>query len=172
MKFTFVPDYMFDTFDQLSADFLASINIKAVISDIDNTLEPYENPVPSERVLQWLASLREKGIACAFVSNNNKERVEKFNAELGLAAFYKAGKPFARNVKEAMKTLGVTADNTILLGDQVFTDVWAARNAGIKACLVPPIKDKTDLLTKFKRLLERPVLKKYRKIKKKELSDG
>ena len=49
------------------------------------------------------------------------------------------------------------------MGDQVFTDVWAARNAGIRVILVPPIKDKTDVFTKFKRLLERPVMRKYRK---------
>ena len=47
------------------------------------------------------------------------------------------------------------------MGDQVFTDVWAAHNAGIPAILVPPIKDKMDPLTKLKRLLERPVLRKY-----------
>ena len=47
------------------------------------------------------------------------------------------------------------------MGDQVFTDVWAARNAGIRAILVPPIKDKTDFFTKFKRWLERPILKRY-----------
>jgi predicted HAD superfamily phosphohydrolase YqeG len=47
------------------------------------------------------------------------------------------------------------------MGDQVFTDVWAAHNAGIKAILVPPIKDKTDPFTKFKRLLEKPFLGKY-----------
>ena len=47
------------------------------------------------------------------------------------------------------------------MGDQIFTDVLAARLAGVRAALVPPIKDKTDLFTKFKRLLEKPILKKY-----------
>ena len=57
--------------------------------------------------------------------------------------------------------MGTDKSNTIHMGDQVFTDVWAAHNAGIKAILVPPIKDKTDLFTKLKRLLEKPFLKKY-----------
>ena len=63
-----------------------------------------------------------------------------------------------------MRDMGMDKDNTILMGDQVFTDVWAAHNTGIRAILVPPIKDKTDILTKFKRLLEKPVLHKYRKL--------
>ena len=47
--------------------------------------------------------------------------------------------------------------------DQIFTDVWAGRNVGIRCIVVPPIKDKTDGFTRFKRLLERPILRYYRK---------
>ena len=67
-----------------------------------------------------------------------------------------------------MESMGTTKENTALMGDQVFTDVWAAKNAGIKAILVPPIRDKRDIFTRFKRLLEKPILKKYEKKKKKE----
>ena len=165
MKFTFVPDYLFSAFDEMSADFLVGIGIKGVILDIDNTLEPYENPEPGERVRTWLGALADRGIGCAFVSNNDRQRVERFNAELGLPAFYKAGKPFKKNILLAMKQLGSDNTNTIMLGDQIYTDVWAARNAGILAAVVPPIKDKTDVFTKFKRLLEKPVFAKYRKLR-------
>ena len=55
--------------------------------------------------------------------------------------------------------------NSIFIGDQIFTDVLAAHNVGIKAVLVPPIKDKTDLFTKFKRLLEKPILYKLKNYK-------
>ena len=161
MAFTLVPDYRFDKFSDATPEFLLSIGIKGLILDIDNTLEPYENPLPGEEVKLWLSRLGEAGISCAFVSNNGKPRVEEFNKELGLVAYYKAGKPFAKNVKSAMARIGSNKSNTALMGDQVFTDVWAARNAGIKAILLPPIKDKTDAFTKFKRLLERPVLRKY-----------
>ena len=60
-----------------------------------------------------------------------------------------------------MEVMNTSPAETILMGDQVFTDVWAARNAGVRAILVPPINDKRDLLTRFKRLLEKPVLRKY-----------
>lgn len=168
MKFSLVPDYRFDTFDCANADFLAGIGIKGIVLDVDNTLEPYENPLPTEKVLKWLSSLREKGINASIVSNNNKERIELFNRDIGLFACYKAKKPFKKNVLRAMESMGTTKENTVLMGDQIFTDVWAARNAGIKAILVPPIRDKKDLFTKFKRLLEKPILRKYQKKLKKE----
>ncbi len=156
-----MPDFRFKTFDEITVEFLVENEIKGVILDIDNTLEPYEHPLPGEHVKSWLNLLKENGIGCAFVSNNGKERVELFNSELGLPYFYKAGKPFKKNIIKAMAIIGSNKDNTILMGDQVFTDVWAARNAGIKAVLVPPINDKKDLFTKFKRLLEKSILRKY-----------
>ena len=109
----------------------------------------------------WFSALSEAGISAAFVSNNGKERVECFNASLGNIAYYKAKKPFAGKVKRAMREMGVTRAETLFMGDQIFTDVLAARFAGIRVALVPPIKDKTDALTRFKRWLERPIMKSF-----------
>lgn len=170
MRFSLVPDYYFETFDKADARFLSSIGVKAILLDVDNTLEPYENPLPTEKVLSWFDDLREEGISAAIVSNNGKERIELFNQELGLIAYYKAKKPFKKRLKMAMAEIGVTAEETIFMGDQIFTDVWAARNAGIRAILVPPIKDKTDIFTRFKRLLEKPIMRRYRKKHKEENS--
>lgn len=159
--FTFVPEFRFTAFDLASAEFLLSKGIRGIILDVDNTLEPYENPLPTERVVKWLESLAKSGIKAAIVSNNDAERIDLFNRDIGLPAYSKAGKPFRKYLLRAMSDMGTGRDDTILMGDQIFTDVWAAHNAGIPAILVPPIKDKTDPLTRFKRLLEKPILKKY-----------
>ncbi|MBR2343507.1 MAG: YqeG family HAD IIIA-type phosphatase [Clostridia bacterium] len=161
----FVPDYCFNRFDEADAEFLLSIGVRGIILDVDNTLEPYENALPGEHVKAWISSLREAGISLSIVSNNNGERINLFNSELGLPVFYRAKKPFKKNLLRAMEKMGTSPEETVAMGDQIFTDVWAARNAGVRAILVPPINDRRDLLTRFKRLLERPILKKYRKQK-------
>jgi len=158
-----VPDYYFEKFSDASCGFLVSIGVKGIVLDIDNTLEPYENPVPTEQVVAWFDSLATAGIKAAFVSNNNAERVEMFNKNLEFPAYFKAGKPFKKNILRALSDMGVTPSEAILMGDQIFTDVWAARNAGIRAILLPPINDRRDLVTRAKRVLERPIIKKYRK---------
>lgn len=160
---TLLPDYYFDSFSDANPEFLNSIGVKGIVLDIDNTLEPYENPLPSDRVIAWFDSLKVYGIKAAFVSNNDSERVLLFNKNLGFPAYFKAGKPFKKNVLRALSDMNVSPDEAILMGDQIFTDIWAARNAGIRAILVPPIKDKRDVLTRTKRLLERPLIKKYKK---------
>ena len=165
MAFSLVPDYMFEKFDMATADFLTKIGVRGIILDIDNTLEPYENPTPGDHVYKWFSELESKGIKAAFVSNNNSCRVSLFNEKLGFPAYPKGGKPFPKNLFRAMADMGCDKSETILMGDQIFTDVWAARNAGIRAILVPPINDKRDPFTRFKRLLERGIINKYEKRK-------
>ena len=163
MSFSFVPEYIFKTFDLAGPEFLTSIGVKGIILDIDNTLEPYEHQLPGKHVVAWLDSLKAAGIKAAIVSNNGKDRVERFNNSLGLPAYYKAKKPFKKNVYNAMRDMGTSPAETLLMGDQIFTDVWAAHNSKIRAILVPPINDKKDVFTRFKRLLEKPIIRKYEK---------
>lgn len=167
MGFSFAPDFYFNTFDEVTPEFLKSLGIKGILLDVDNTLEPYENPKPTEKVIKWFASLKENGISAALVSNNDKARIDEFNKELGLVAYCKVSKPSKKYLVKAMQDIGTTKDNTIMMGDQVFTDVWAAHNAGIPGILVPPIRDKRNLLTRVKRLLEKPILHRYFKKNKK-----
>ena len=168
MKFTLVPEYRFERFSDATAEFLLSIGVRGVLLDVDNTLEPYEHPTPGDHVIAWLKSLKDMGIKTAIVSNNNNKRIELFNREIGMPAYAKAGKPFKKNLILAMKAIGSEKNNTIFIGDQILTDVCAAHNAGIRAILVPPINDKKDLFTKFKRLLERPIQRKYNRIHKED----
>ena len=161
MKDFFTPDYMFATFDAVTPAFLQSIGVRALLIDIDNTLAPYEEPDPNERVLAWFAELEKNGIKAALVSNNHAPRVERFNKSLGLIAYPDSGKPGRKTLERAMKELGVTNTETAMLGDQILTDCFAGKHIGLCAIIVPPIKDKTNLFFRFKRLVERPAIRKY-----------
>ena len=163
MKNPMMPDYMFRAFDEITPAFLASLGVKAILADIDKTLAPYEQPEPDERIKGWIASLAAAGIGIAFVSNNNWERVELFNRTLGVPAYAKSGKPFKKNLVKAMNDLGGTLDTTVMLGDQLLTDALAGHNLGVKCLIVPPIRDKKNAFFKFKRWLEKPVVRKFKK---------
>lgn len=161
--FSFMPEYYLGSFEEANADFLLSIGVKGIVLDIDNTLEPYEHPKAGERVVKWFDELKTAGIKTSIVSNNNEDRVRIFNEDFGMPAYPRGGKPFKKNVINAINDMGISKSEAILMGDQIFTDVWAAHNAGIPAILVPPINDRKDILTRFKRLLEGIVLAAYRK---------
>lgn len=161
MRFT--PDLILPAFDALTVDLLKEKDIRFLILDVDNTLIPYEENEPRLAVRAWLEELKEAGIAVSFVTNNHKPRLMTFNATLGYPAFANSAKPFRRNMKKAMRAMGADAAHTANMGDQIFTDVWAGRRMRLFTVLVPPIKDKRDLFTRFKRLLERPFERAYYK---------
>ncbi|MBQ4325033.1 MAG: YqeG family HAD IIIA-type phosphatase [Clostridia bacterium] len=159
------PDYYFDTYREITPAFLLEVGIRYLILDIDNTLAPYEQPEPDEQILGWLAALDAVGIRAAFVSNNKAPRVELFNAKIGIPMFPEGKKPLRRGTVRAMEAMSAIPEQTATLGDQIFTDVWAGRRIGARTILVPPIKDKRDPFTRLKRLLERPIMRYYRKRK-------
>ena len=158
------PDYMFNTFDMVTPEFLASIGIKALLIDIDNTLAPYEQAEPDQKIIDWFASLKKAGISAALISNNHPPRVELFNKTLGLDAYPDSKKPSSATLITAMNKMGTTPENTAGLGDQLLTDTLAVHRLGMISIIVPPIKDKSNAFFKFKRRLERRYIRKYRKL--------
>ena len=164
MKRFLVPDALFSTYRDLTPGMLRDRGITALILDIDNTLLPYEIPTPDGDLTEWVRGMQEGGVSLCLVSNNKLPRIRLVSEPLGLFAVPKAGKPFARGFRRAMREMGSTAATTASLGDQIFTDVLASRFAGLAMSLtVPPIKDKTDPFTRFKRALERPVWRRFKK---------
>ncbi len=160
---TFLPDGIYDNIYALTPKYLSKLNIKALILDIDNTLVTYDDPKPTESVAAWLDSIHAAGIQTAFVSNNHRERVEGFCEGLGCFWRSDAKKPSRRYLREAMAHMNTDVTNTAAVGDQLFTDVWAAKRCRMRSFLVPPIKDKLTLFFRVKRRLEKPFIRLYYK---------
>ena len=160
-----MPDYTFATFRDVTPALLSSLGAKAVISDIDNTLAPYEDLNAPQDVVEWVKALSDAGVSLTLVSNNKEDRVERFCKNLSCRRYANVKKPSAKYLLLAMKEAGCGKDETVFLGDQLLTDALAAHRAGIRALIVPPIKDKKSLFFRFKRWVERPYMKKFRLLK-------
>lgn len=168
IKKYFIPDLMFDDFTSVTPELLKKLGINALICDIDNTLAAYEQIDPPDNVLHWCKVLENNSIKISFVSNNNKERVERFNKKFGYPAYFNSIKPSRKFIFAAMKEMNASKSETAVVGDQILTDVLAAKRAGLTAIAVKPIKDKKTLFFKFKRILEKPFIKEYRRMHKNE----
>ena len=157
------PDFMFESFDAITVPFLQQQGICALLIDIDNTLAPYEQPEPDERIRAWFAALAAAGIRASLISNNHAPRVELFNRTLGLDAYPDSGKPGRKMLEYAMKQMGVEHSECAMLGDQLLTDSYAGKHIGLPSLIVPPIKDRTGAFFRFKRWIEAPYIRKYLK---------
>lgn len=160
----FYPDYKFNRVCDIPDSFFLKNNIKYAVLDIDNTLVPYTSPLPDDNARTFLKRLEDLGIGYTFVSNNHEERVKIFCDELGGEKEYifDARKPFIYKIRRAMHNMGADKVNTVLIGDQVFTDVYAANRAGIISVMVNPIEAKETPFFGIKRALEKMVLKNHK----------
>lgn len=157
----FYPNLRCRSVGDIPDEFFSAHAIRYAVLDIDNTLVAYTSPLPDERALAFLERLTRLGISYCFVSNNHRERVEAFCA--GLGSFYIADsrKPLIFNLKRAMRRMGADKENTVLIGDQVFTDVYAANRAGLYSVMVDPIEPKETPFFGFKRAMEKIVMRGY-----------
>lgn len=162
----FFPDeYMASTY-VISFEKLYKEGYRGVIFDIDNTLVPHGAPA-DERAKKLFARLEKIGFQSCLLSNNQEPRVKMFNQDIQTNYIYNAHKPSTKNYVKAMEKMGTDKENTLFVGDQLFTDVWGAKRVGIRNILVKPIHPKEEIQIVLKRYLERIVLFFYKKEQKK-----
>ena len=155
------PDYYYDSVFQIPYDELWRNKIRGLIFDIDNTLAAYEDKHPPAKIVALIKRLQRMGFCVYLLTNNTNKRLQCFDKSLGLKGIANAIKPFSRGVRKAMKDMGTQPRHTAIIGDQLLSDVWAGKNAGIVTVLVKPLSDKDMFYVRFKRMVERRLLKKY-----------
>lgn len=161
MGFSLYPGEYVDSAYRIDFDKLYEMGYRGVIFDIDNTLVPHGAPA-DERAISLFMHLKKLGFACMLLSNNKEPRVKMFNDAVKVQYIYKAGKPNPAAYKKAMEQMKTNRDNTLFVGDQIFTDICGANLAGIRTILVKPIHPKEEIQIVLKRCLEKIVLLCYR----------
>ena len=160
----FYPDYDVDSAYKIPYEELYQKGVRGIIYDIDNTLVEHNQDATGEAVCLF-RRLKAIGFSITLLSNNKKERVERFNRRLKVSYIYKAGKPSPKSYRRAMEQMHTNPGNTIFVGDQLFTDIWGAKKAGITSYLVKPVAKHEEIQIVLKRKLEKIVLHFYRKKK-------
>ena len=182
------PDEYLDSAYEIDYAKYYEDGFRGVIFDIDNTLVPQDAP-SDERSRKLLNDLKAMGYKVMLLSNNNETRVKMFLDSMddlreegaeqdpgkesagGIAKLQyicKAAKPSKKGYIRAMEKMGTTVDNTLFVGDQLFTDVWGATRTGILTILVKPMDPHEEIQIVFKRKLEKPFLAGFKRKRKKQ----
>ena len=140
MAFSLIPSHLAESIYWLTPELLAAHGVRLVLCDLDNTLAPYEEALPSPALRLWKEKLEQNGIALFVVSNSRKSRrCPGFCAELGIGCVRHAGKPGVKGFWAALKETGRRAEEALMVGDQIFTDTLGGNRAGIRTVLVKPM---------------------------------
>jgi HAD superfamily phosphatase (TIGR01668 family) len=156
------PDLYVKSIYHIDLDDLQRRGIRAIITDLDNTLVAWDDPLPNQRLIAWLKGAQAKGFSVYIVSNNSRDRVQKFARAFGVPAISKAIKPRRGAFRTACEAMGVEPKEAAIVGDQVFTDVLGGNRLGAYTILVVPVSDREFFGTKIMRMLERLVLRRLK----------
>lgn len=141
LAFSLIPQGVYPSFSALSPKALKAKGIRLVLADLDNTLVPYKVPEPTPEVAAWKNALKAEGIQLFVLSNSRKPgRAQRFADALGVPFQGHSGKPKKKGYLRAMERMGVSPHETVMIGDQIFTDVLGANNAGVIPMLILPIR--------------------------------
>lgn len=152
-----VPDQFAQSIYEIDFIHLQHEGIKGVIVDLDNTLVAATRPDATPELVSWLDQLRGMGFRVMIVSNNNETRVSQFAIPLRVPYIHRANKPLGRSFRKAMNVLETRPEETVMVGDQLFTDVLGGNRIGLQTVLVVPVSRSEGFFTKCNRLLEKIV---------------
>jgi len=158
----FYPDEWVDSTYVIDFESFYKKGYRGLTFDIDNTLVPHGAPA-DERALELFKRLHRIGYRICLISNNKRSRVQPFAEAVDAEYIWYANKPSTRGYERACSLIDVPKEQTLFVGDQLFTDVWGAKRAGMYSILVKPIHPKEEIQIVIKRFFEKIVLHFYKK---------
>lgn len=150
----FKPTWMVESIYSITPEQLEKNNIKAVLTDLDNTLIAWNNPKASDDAVQWIDMMNLAKVPVVILSNNSDKRVKEVAEYLNVDYIPRSMKPSRRAFRLAEEKLQLPSEELLMVGDQVITDVFGSNRAGVRSVLVKPILESDAWNTKFNRFIE------------------
>ena len=161
----FIPDIYQKNIYDIDYQKLKKQGIKCLLFDLDNTLVPVKESVPSENVKDLFMYL-EKNFKVIILSNSGKKRLIPFKEGLNVDVAASAHTPSKKKYLKIMNLYKFKEYEIAAIGDQLLTDIYGANRVGVTSILINPIGDYEKIWTKVNRFIEKFI---YRKLKKKNI---
>ncbi len=160
----FYPYEYVDSVFSIDYNKLYNKGYRGIIFDIDNTLVHHGDDSTKE-IDELFITIQNIGFKTLLLSNNNEDRVKRFLNNIDSLYICDAEKPKVDNYIKAVEMLNINKEETLFIGDQIFTDILGANKSGIANILVKFIKAKGETKIGKRRQIEKIILKFYKKNK-------
>lgn len=128
---------------------------RGLILDLDNTISPWKKNMVTDEADSFIKLAVSLGYKVCLLSNAGYRRAEEVASDYEIPFVAPALKPLKRSFQRALLVMGLAADEVVVVGDQLFTDVLGGNRAGCYTILVPPLAEKEFIWTRLMRLLEK-----------------
>ena len=160
----FYPYEYVDSAFSINYDELYNKGYRGIIFDIDNTLVHHGDDATKE-IEELFKEIHNIGFKTLLLSNNNEKRVKRFLSNIESLYICNAQKPKTINYLKAIEMMNIKKEETLFIGDQIFTDILGANRSGIANILVKFIQAKDEVRIGKRRQIERVILKLYKRNK-------
>lgn len=156
----FIPTHTASSVLEIDLSFFIAQGKKLVLIDIDNTLLPWSSHQIPQVVLDWITFGKNLGLKFCLISNTlNKERLSELSKQMDVSFAKGRFKPSRQMFLQALDRFGFHPRESLMIGDQLFTDILGASRMGIESVWVEPAADKEFIGTKMNRVAEKIVCK-------------
>lgn len=144
----------------LPIPWLKERHVRAILTDLDNTLVPWRDYRVAAELAAWFKTLHSEGFRTVILSNASPSpTIQKMSQELETELVVGARKPIQRFFRQALERVSASPSEACVIGDQVFTDVLGGNLMGCYTVLVDRIGTREFIGTRIMRVFERRVLK-------------
>ena len=142
------PDRYYKDIYSINYDLLKKENIKYLLFDLDNTIGDDREKTPSTKAIELFKKLK-KDFSLIIITNAMPFRAKRYADVLETDYYYLSQKPSKRNYIKIMKKYNISNEVMACIGDQIYTDIKAAKKLNIKNIL-------TDRLSKYEHIFTKP----------------
>ena len=154
LKKMFVPNFTVMSVADIDLQRLKKNGIRGILLDFDNTLVKWNDTRLRKKVVRWVAAAKRLGFSVCIVSNAITERLQSVADRLQIPFVPQACKPSTLGIRRALEKLSLDCSETLMVGDQLFTDVLAGKRSGLQTALIRPKKFHEQWWMKGVRYLE------------------
>lgn len=127
-----------------------------LLLDLDNTLLPWKTSEVPQSSKDWVERAKRAGLKLCIVSNTHyPTRLTTIARELEIPAVARALKPREHGFHQAAEIIGCNIEMTVVVGDQLLTDILGGNLACAYTILVNPMHPREFVGTKVSRMIER-----------------
>ena len=148
------------------------MKIKGIVIDLDNTTVAWGEDDIDGSIKQWINEAKKMNISICLVSNTLSGRVKKFAEIFNIPYLSNSFKPFHLSFKKATKILKTEYSETIVIGDQIFTDILGGNRLNMYTVLVAPLGKRDSIGTFIQRSLEKLILAYWQKTHEVRIEKG
>jgi HAD superfamily phosphatase (TIGR01668 family) len=148
----YVPNEAVERLSQVKLADLRARGVKAILLDLDNTITPWRSLDVPDDTAAWIEQARHDFRVCIVSNTSKMKRLEILKEKLGIEGIGFASKPWG--LKRVVREMDLAPGETVVIGDQLITDVAGGNMIGAHSILVKPVSRDEFFGTKFVRAAE------------------